>query len=157
MKKLFVFSDTHRNIQLIRSIENIAKESDYVIHLGDYTTDVLYLKDVLGKKLICVKGNGDFISGYPDETELEDEGVKIFITHGHRYNVKKTLLNIGNEALRRECNAVLYGHTHCADITKYAGVSLINPGSFFASKTGVYSYCYIILWKGKIIPKIVEL
>ena len=44
MKKIFVFSDTHRNTDLIKRIENIAKECDYVIHLGDYISDVSYLK-----------------------------------------------------------------------------------------------------------------
>ena len=157
MKKILVFSDTHKNLQLIKSIEGVAKECDFVIHLGDYTSDVLYLKNILYEKLICVKGNGDILSSYPDELELQIEGVKLFITHGHRYNVKKTLENIGIEALKRECKAVLYGHTHKYDITDYSGVKLINPGSFSSSATGVYSYCYLIIWEGKVIPKIVEL
>lgn len=157
MKKLFVFSDTHKNLELIKRVENVIKESDYVIHLGDYSSDVLYLKKIIGDKLICVRGNGDVFTNIPSEIELEIDGIKLFLTHGHRYNVKKTLLNIGNEALKRECKVVLYGHTHKYDITDYAGVKLINPGCFFASRTGVYSYCYIVIWKGKIIPKIVEL
>ena len=157
MKKILVFSDTHRNAEMIKRIENIAKECDFVIHLGDYTSDVIYLKEILKDKLILVKGNGDLLSSCKDEVELEIEGVRFFITHGHRYNVKKTLLNIGMEALKRECNVVLYGHTHCQKISDYAGVKLINPGSFSSPATGICSYCYIVAWKGKVIPKIVEL
>jgi len=157
MKKLFVFSDTHRNSDLILKTQNIMKESDYVIHLGDYVSDIIHLKSLLGDKLIYVKGNGDIFSTCPSETEIEVDGVKFFITHGHKYNVKLTLENIAAEALKRECAAALYGHTHLSDITDYWGVKLINPGSFHAPRTGVYSYCYITVWKGKIIPKIVEL
>lgn len=156
MKKLFVMSDTHKNMQAIRQIESIALESDYVIHLGDYTSDTAYLKPLLKDRLICVKGNGDLFSSMNDEKEIEIEGIRLFLTHGHRYNVKITLENIGTEALKRECGAVLYGHTHLSGIDEYCGVKLINPGSFFSPRSGVFSYCYIILWNKKIIPKIVE-
>jgi putative phosphoesterase len=157
MKKLFVFSDTHRNSGLISSLQNIMLECDYVIHLGDYVSDTDSLKPLLNNRLICVRGNGDFFTWVPDEKEVEIDGVKLLLTHGHRYNVKNTLVNIGDEALRRECAAVLYGHTHLCQVTDYAGIKLINPGSFHAPRTGVCSYCYIIIWKGKIIPKIVEI
>lgn len=156
MKKLFVFSDTHKNAALIDKIKPIAAECDYVIHLGDYVSDTLPLKTLLGDRLICIKGNGDIFSTAKEEREIEIEGAKLFLTHGHKYNVKMTLENIGIEALKRECSAVLYGHTHLSGITDYSGVKLINPGSFHAPRTGVFSYCYIVIWKGKIIPKIVE-
>ena len=93
----------------------------------------------------------------PDEREIEVDGIKIFLTHGHRYYVKRTLVNLGNEALSRECGLALYGHTHRADIADYNGVKLINPGSFHAPWIGVPSFCYIVIWKGKIVPRIVEL
>lgn len=157
MKKLFVFSDTHKNMQTIKQIENIALESDYVIHLGDYSSDVAYLKPVLKDKLICVRGNGDVFSSVIDEKEIEIDGIKLFLTHGHKYNVKHTLENLGIETLKRECRAALYGHTHLSGIDEYCGVKLINPGSFFSPRSGVFSYCYIIIWNGKIIPKIVEI
>jgi putative phosphoesterase len=158
MKKIFLFSDTHRNFTLIESVRHIMAECDHIIHLGDYVSDVAPLKGALGEKLITVRGNGDILSlSCPDEREITIDGVKIFLTHGHRYNVKKTLQNIAEEALKRECAAAFYGHTHIADITEHCGVKLINPGSFHAPHSGVCSYCYIIIWKGKIIPKIVEL
>lgn len=157
MKKLLVFSDTHRNLALIRQILPVASECDYVIHLGDYVSDTDFLLPALGEKLITVRGNGDFRFSVPDERVLEVDGVKIFLTHGHRYNVKRTLENLGLETLGRECSLALYGHTHRADITDYCGVKLINPGSFHSPHTGVCSYCYIVIWKGKVIPKIVEL
>lgn len=158
MKKIFLFSDTHRNLNLIQRTISIMKECDAVIHLGDYASDTASLKSVLQGRLINIRGNCDIFSpSCPDEREIEFDGVKIFLTHGHKYNVKKTLHNISTEALKRECKAAFYGHTHIADITQHSGVNLINPGSFYASRSGVYSYCYIIIWKGKIIPKIVEL
>ena len=57
-------------------------------------------------------------------------GVKIFMTHGHRYGVKA-----GDEALlaaAREQGAqiVLYGHTHRAVCRRETdGIWVMNPGS----------------------------
>lgn len=157
MKKITVISDTHNNIEQIKSLHGIMLESDYVFHLGDYVNDIAFMRPELGEKLITVRGNGDLFNKAPDEKVVEIEGVKLFLTHGHKYRVKSTLQNLGQETLAYDCRAALYGHTHLSGIESYGGVQLINPGSFHAPKSGVNSYCYLIVWKGKVIPKIVEL
>lgn len=156
MKKLFVLSDTHRRTDQIKKLLLPMTESDYVIHLGDYVSDMDPFADLLGDKLIRVRGNGDFGSRVPEDLVLEVEGVKLFLTHGHRYRVKSTLVNLGIEAMSKDCAAALYGHTHLGDITEFDGVKMINPGSLSSSMSGVLSYCYLIIYGGKILPKIVE-
>ncbi|NCA81054.1 MAG: YfcE family phosphodiesterase [Sphingobacteriia bacterium] len=157
MKKIIVLSDTHNNRLLLVGLKSRLLECDAVIHLGDYVADILPYKELLGEKLHYVKGNGDFLSNVPDEKFIVIGGVKFFITHGHRYNVKTTLVNVGYEASVHDCKIALYGHTHNAMISEFEGVKLINPGCFSRSVSGVYSYCYILIYGGKCYPKIVEI
>ena len=157
MKKLFVLSDTHRRTDQIKNLLLPMTESDYVIHLGDYASDMEPFADLLGDKLIRVRGNGDFgCRDIPEDRVLETEGVRLFLTHGHHYRVKSTLVNLGIEAMSKDCAAALYGHTHLADVTEFDGVKMINPGSLSSSPSGTLSYCYLILYGGKILSKIVE-
>ncbi len=157
MKKIVVLSDTHHREENLKRITPILLENDLVIHLGDYVSDMNGLKAQLGDKLIQIKGNCDFMSQADDEQIINVEGVRIFLTHGHRYNVKTTLINLGYEALSKGCQLALYGHTHMADITEFEGVKLVNPGSLSVPRNGVPSYCYLLIYGGKVYPKIVEL
>lgn len=157
MKKIIVISDTHKDTDAIKRIKPLLNECDYVIHLGDYITDTTFLKEEYAEKLINVKGNCDVMSREADEIVLNIEDVNIFITHGHKYRVKTTLQNLGMEALANSCTVALFGHTHLAGIWDFAGVKLINPGSLSQPRSGLPSYCYITLWKGKAVAKIVEI
>jgi len=155
MKKLFVMSDTHKNTDIMKKLQNIMIESDYVIHLGDYNSDTAFLKKELGDKLITVNGNCDVFGS--TERVINIDGVKLFLTHGHKYNVKRTLENIKNETHANECKICFFGHTHRAEIIDCGEFMLINPGSLSDSVSGVLSYAYVIIWNNKIIPKIVEI
>lgn len=157
MKKVIVLSDTHRNREVLQRLFPIMQESDYVIHLGDHVQDMQPFSAELGDKLIRVRGNCDFSCNVPEDLFVEIDGVKLFLTHGHRYRVKSTLLNVGFEALAFDCKAALYGHTHLADITEYEGVKLINPGCLTQNIMGKMSYCYMLIYGGKIYPRIVEI
>ncbi len=157
MKKIIILSDTHKNLELLRAVSPRFDECDYVVHLGDYVSDMTEYKEKLGGKLHMVRGNGDFTLAVPDEKVLEIDGVKLFLTHGHRYNVKATRVNVGFEAYGKSCSAALFGHTHRAEITEFEGIKLINPGSFHRSPSGVFSYCYMLIYGGKCYPRIVEL
>jgi len=155
MKKIIVLSDTHGNSGTLKQVSALFDECDHVIHLGDGVADLSPYK--LGDKLIAVKGNCDFLSSFPPQTIVEIENVKIFITHGHQYNVKKTLINVGFEGLSFDCNLVLYGHTHNADISSFENVTLFNPGSLKNPVKSLPSYGYLLISGNKFFPKIVEI
>ena len=155
MKKIVVLSDTHGNVEAIRKIEGILAESDYVIHLGDGIGDMKPFRQMLGDRLVTVRGNCD-CGLSADERELEVEGCTLFLTHGHRYRVKTTLVNLGYAGCEHRAAAALYGHTHVADVSEFEGVKLINPGSLSRPASGVPSYCYLLVYNGKVFPKIVE-
>ena len=50
------------------------------------------------------------------------DGVKFFLTHGHRYSVKYTLDALLNAAYFAGADMVLFGHTHRA-------MRVVNPGT----------------------------
>lgn len=129
--RILVFSDTHNNIDnCIATIENI-KELDMILHAGDHVSDA---KDLMflypDIDIRYVKGNCDF-SNAPSELIIEAENKKIFLTHGHLYNVKSesdyfTLISKGKEL---NCDIIVFGHTHIPFCKKTDNITILNPGS----------------------------
>lgn len=127
--KILVLSDTHNNISYAsKLIEKL--NPDYVLHLGDICDDCHRLEDAFPRKLIVsVKGNNDFFdNSYPLERCFELEGKKIFMCHGHKYNVKSSLLPISYKGREVGADIVLYGHTHVSHLEEAEGVIIMNPG-----------------------------
>lgn len=150
MSSIVLVSDTHGNLHNLYKLDELIMHSSYFIHLGNNKSDAhLY------RSAICVGGNGD---GVPtNDRVIEIDGIKIFITHGHKYDVKNSLLPLALKA--EECGAkyVFYGHTHIADICEVNGVTLINPGSLYSSPMGYLSYCYLHTHNGRLLSKIVKI
>ncbi len=155
MKTLVIISDTHGNRKLFTQISALAGENDYLVHLGDGAGDMYELRSVFPEKVYACAGNCDPYSPLPDEGELEVERVKILYCHGHKYGVKRDLDMLARTAKSRDCQIVLYGHTHVANITKIDGVTLINPGSMRYGVGEGGSYCYLVIDKDKFTPVIV--
>ncbi|MGI5984368.1 MAG: metallophosphoesterase [Clostridiales bacterium] len=127
--KLAVFSDSHgRPDAMLRAVKH--HSPDMIIHLGDGGTDVDRIKDQFPQTpLKAVKGNCDFNSALP-EIELFDIGkVKILITHGHLFGVKRNLSSLIERAIGLEADIVMYGHTHIADYFKVGKLNILNPGT----------------------------
>lgn len=135
MLKLLVISDSHGLEKEL--IELFNKYKDYtILHLGDYTID----EGILDKyNVIYVRGNCDFFSKAEVERIIEIDGVKIFMTHGHKYNVKLNLLNLVYKSLEVGANFTFFGHTHESCYFKEDGTVFINPGSL------KYSRSYVVI------------
>lgn len=151
MKTILVLSDTHGNISAMEKLKNIMRESDYIFHLGDYEKDISIFREFSGK-VVSVKGNCD---GGGTDKVIEIEGIKFFLTHGDRYGVKNGLLNLKLKAQEIQADVVFYGHTHRANIELIDGIYFINSGNLI-SYYGK-SYCYCVVYGGKITAKIVEI
>jgi len=152
MKTFLVFSDSHGRRAAIEKIRPLFEENDYILCLGDGAGEMRELKKEFPEKTFVVKGNCDFGAG-EEEIVLHEEGLSIFMCHGHRYGVKGGLVRLAARAKELGCQVALYGHTHRADIQTLDGVMLINPGAL-----GSYtepSYCYLVLHNGKATPTIV--
>ena len=155
MKSLIVVSDSHRNRAALDSLDGIFSECDYIVHLGDLSTDGGYVRGKYPQRTIVINGNCDLDRVGEDEKVIEIEGVKIFMCHGHRYSVKQTLYKLCEAAKQNGCTVALYGHTHCARVDEQDGVKLINPGNL--SRYSQNSYCYLAVHAGKVVEKIVQL
>lgn len=103
---------------------------DAVIHLGDGERDVMLLREQFPDlPLHTVCGNCDFHMAASETKLLECSGVKLFLTHGHRFAVKSTRAKLLEEAARRGACVALYGHTHIAQLVQTDSFTLLNPGS----------------------------
>lgn len=155
MKTFVIVSDSHRNRAALDSLDNVFAECDYIVHLGDLSSDGGYIRGKYPEKTIVINGNCDLDRLGDDEKILEAEGIKIFMCHGHRYGVKQTLYRLAEEAKTNGCAVALYGHTHIASVDEIEGVRLINPGTL--SRYSRQSYCYMTVHAGKVVEKIVEI
>lgn len=107
----------------------MCKNADVVLHLGDNVSDVEIIKNQTGKDVVFVKGNCDIERTAKVEQLIELENKKIFMTHGHEYGVKSSLLNLNYRARELGADIALYGHSHIASIEKHDGIWFVNPGS----------------------------
>ena len=74
-------------------------------------------------------GNCDREPVNPEVQQLTLDGVKFFLTHGHRYSVKYTLDALLNAAYFAGADMVLFGHTHRAVSETMQGLYVVNPGT----------------------------
>lgn len=127
--KIAVISDTHgMNKDIIEALVSMDKP-DMLIHLGDYVEDGEKISKILGIPITIVKGNGDHDSKYNDFELLDINGKKLFLTHGHRDNVVRSLDNLYYKAMETGADVALYGHTHIPVNIVYDDIIIMNPGS----------------------------
>jgi len=124
--KLIVFSDAHGNKEAITTIIANNPVYDYIISLGDSELQDSFLQQF---DIIAIKGNYPRDAGFLFHSELEVGGKKLFLTHGHKFGVHKSLVKLSNHAINNGYDLVLYGHTHIARYDKAGSCLLVNPGS----------------------------
>jgi hypothetical protein len=135
--RIAVLADTHLSLDLARKALRQAGPVDEVFHLGDFYADALALAKEIKTPLAAVRGNTDFEEG-PNDLVLERLGHRLFLTHGHYYDVPETLDRLVAAARLHHCSVALFGHSHLPLIERRSGLLLVNPGSLFfpeANKT----------------------
>lgn len=153
MNTIVAFSDSH-NMPLPSRLTDVANESKYVFFLGDglgSLGDLMCHKGFHG-----VNGNCDRYE-FCDEEVVETDGVRILLTHGDKYHVKRGLLELDLRARELGCTLVFYGHTHFAQIDENTGITFVCPGSICSPLSGAPSYAYAVVHNGKFTVKIVNL
>ena len=131
--KILVLSDSHSALRFMRSCVDAVKP-DAIIHLGDHYDDAQALAEEYPHIPIhAVPGNCDRFRCPPGTHEVlcfDVVGVRLFMTHGHRHNVKYDTAWLLADARSKQAAAVLYGHTHVADCRRESdGLWVLNPGS----------------------------
>lgn len=145
--KLMIASDIHGDYACAKKLVDrfLASGADKLLLLGDILyhgprndipdgyapKQVITLLNSIKDKLLCVRGNCDtevdqMVLEFPilaDYSYIVDEGVEIFATHGHNYNMD-TAKNLS------EGTILLHGHTHVPVAIPFGnGNVYINPGS----------------------------
>ena len=152
--KALICSDIHGDLDSLTAVLNIFEREgcERLIILGDILYHgprndlpptyapkrVIELLNPLKDKIIAVRGNCDaevdqMVLDFPimdDFKRLELDGLKIFLTHGHRYSTDAKDTYEKGEIL-------LHGHTHLLTSVKFGDENVyINPGSVSIPKGG---------------------
>lgn len=153
--KGIVLSDIHGDITAAERIISYAWDDpwlrdaqgnvrvDAYFFLGDGVRDFARMESFLRRKtpnaiMYDVKGNNDFGAEAPYSRVVHFGGASIYMTHGHKENVKMTMLSLDYAAQEAGCSIALYGHTHCPD-DETRRTRMINPGAANVSKLALIS------------------
>ena len=131
--KILVMSDSHSALSFMRRCVDTV-QPDAMIHLGDYYDDAEAIAEEYPRiPMYRVPGNCDRYRVRPGEPEVLIRpifGVMIYMSHGHKHNVKMYNGLLLRDAKAAGASAALYGHTHEAVCEKDAdGLWVLNPGS----------------------------
>ncbi|MBO8155870.1 MAG: metallophosphoesterase [Bacillaceae bacterium] len=127
MKTVIIVSDSHGlKDELAMLKERHQGEADAFIHCGDSELD--YQSELM-EGFRRVRGNCDFDTNYPNEVDFLLDNMKFYVTHGHLYRVKSTLIPLSYRAEEVGADIVCFGHSHYATVEQVGNTLLINPGS----------------------------
>lgn len=124
---IIIMSDSHGESEAIQSIKaKYQKDASLIIHCGD---SEFAANDPIWDGITVVRGNCDFDNGFPEYSVVTAEGLSIFATHGHLYNVAFTLSHLALTAKENHCQIATFGHLHKPIVQVEDGILCINPGS----------------------------
>lgn len=162
--KLVIISDTHGRRARIDSVLSRNPLYDALLFLGDGARDI-DTELIGGFAGVCGNCDSCFVSGnvLPEERILCFDGVKILMTHGHKYSVKFGTEKLEEYAAACGVDVVLFGHTH-TPLEKYipAGsrigtavtenpMYVFNPGSLGAPNSGSPSFGVMEIRGGRVL------
>ena len=152
--KLFIASDIHGDLEAASAVAQRYGESgaDRLILLGDLLyhgprndlpenyapKKVIDILNSLKDHILCVRGNCEaevdqMVLDFPvlaDYALIEADGVQMFVTHGHKYNMSAL-------PPLKKGDVLLHGHTHVTAATPFGNENTyINPGSVSLPKEG---------------------
>ena len=105
--KILIVSDTHRqNGNLCKVLAMVGDYIDMLIHLGDAEGSEDYIREIAGCPVEIIAGNNDFFSRLPREREFMLGNYKVFLTHGHAYNVSFTTPQPTSSAVSTESSSI---------------------------------------------------
>jgi putative phosphoesterase len=160
-----LIADTHDRLKMVdKAIKKLnEQEVELVLHAGDYIAPFVIPRfKKLKAKLVGVFGNNDGdhellkkrfreldleIRG--DFAELNVDGLKIALLHGHEEELLKALIN--SEGF----DVVVHGHTHKAEVYRKGKTLVVNPGEVCGYLSGKSTIALLDTDKGE--AEIIEL
>ena len=148
-----IVSDSHGDIESLKAMLQYpeAAQAEMWLHAGDYAADADALEQLTGKSVVRVLGNCDLpLDGTYGETVVEAGGHRIFLTHGHLFNVRFDTRMLAAAAHEAGADIAVYGHTHIALYEQQGDVTVFNPGSVARPRDAVQgSFMMINLTAGE--------
>ncbi|PLR83099.1 YfcE family phosphodiesterase [Bacillus canaveralius] len=142
MKRALIVSDSHGSSEVLERLkEKHRSEVDVMLHCGD---SELAADHSALSGFSVVRGNCDYGQKLPDELVEEIDGQRLFVTHGHLYSVKSTLMNLHYRARELNADIVCFGHSHVLGAEMIDGILFINPGSILLPRQRLEK-TYVIL------------
>ena len=139
--KIMIISDIHGGYEDLEKVLDIFDKEKYdkLLILGDlYSFYNTIENDFIINKLnnienkLIVRGNCDFDMNIPEILNITLNGLKMTLTHGHKYN-NDYLLNL-------DTYIIFIGHTHIPCILFKNNKYIVNPGSIHKSREGENSF-----------------
>lgn len=124
--KVLIVSDTHGHDENLERAVMMETQFDMLVHCGDVEGREIFIEALVDCPCCIVSGNNDFFSDLPREEEIDIDGNKVLVTHGHYYGVSMDISGVAEEAKSRDCDAVFFGHTHKPVIEEIDGVLAIR-------------------------------
>ncbi|GCF93637.1 phosphoesterase [Enterococcus florum] len=141
--KYLVVSDNHGDRQiLVELVERFQGKVDRMFHCGD---SELPAEDSLWDSFVVVKGNCDYVAGYKEEQITSVGTDRIYMTHGHRSNVRFGLTMLSLQAQEAGATIALFGHIHQAVAEMDQGILFVNPGSISQPRGPIQIPSYAII------------
>ncbi len=159
--KLLIASDIHGSAYYCAELIKRYREEEYdrLILLGDVLyhgprndlpleydpKKVIAMLNPLSDQILCVRGNCDtevdqMVLDFPimaDYAVLYVNGLTVYATHGHVYN-------LNNTPPLKEGDILLHGHTHVPAWEDNGRILYLNPGSVSIPKNGSFN-SYMVL------------
>ena len=138
--KIGVISDSHGNVAPIKKAVEMMRNidvRDMWLHAGDYVQDAEYLGEITDVPVIGVAGNGDRGCTFAPEDEfINVGGKKIWLTHGHKYQVKWGIDYLSELAKENDSDIIIFGHNHVYFKEYVDNRLFLNPGSISLPRDG---------------------
>ncbi|ROR28741.1 hypothetical protein EDD66_104337 [Mobilisporobacter senegalensis] len=143
--KILIVSDSHGRTTHLEGVLEKIGPIDLLIHLGDIEGSEDYIEAIANCDVAMVSGNNDYFTSLERDKIIVVNGYKIFLTHGHRYQV-----NYGTETIKEKgrqigADIVMFGHTHRPLIDTSGDIMAINPGSISQPRQEGHIPTYIIM------------
>ncbi len=140
-------SDSHGWSQEVNTIrQRYVGKVDQMIHCGDSELEM----DAPGlQDFMKVAGNCDMDARFPDEVDFSVGDLTFFVTHGHLFRVKSTLMPLSYRADELDAQVICFGHSHIAGAERVENKLFINPGSIRLPRVRPEGTYAILSWETK--------
>lgn len=162
--KIIVFSDSHGRADAMQEVLRLHSDAEIILHAGDGAREFDYItQENPGISFTGVPGNCDFFAARnPASVTLDLDGIRILLTHGHRFSAKGGYDAITAYSRENNIDIAVFGHTHIPLDRYLPGeddqkpLRLFNPGSISCPQNGKPTYGIIELSPSGILTSVAE-